>query len=121
MTQSQINYILDTKELPLNQWLTLEGTFKYLTMNSDKNLYYYPQSVQFYFSENNYLLVRNTTGTPKLYTGGAIPSGSVLIPHDGEQYIVQLEKGGKIDASTDAAGVYHDIISYESISGIFYK
>jgi hypothetical protein len=121
MTQSQVNYILSTKGLPLNQWLTLEGTFKYMTMNSDKNLYYYPQAVQFYFSQRNYLLVRNTTGNPTLYTGGAVPTGSVLIPHDGKQYMVQLEKGGKIDASADAAGVYHDIISYESISGIFYK
>ena len=121
MTQAQIDYILTTKGLTTNSWLTLEGVFKYMTMNSDKNLYYYPQAVQFYFSENNYLLIRHTIGKPTLYTGGAVPSGYVLIPHDGNQYLVKLDKGGKIDASLEAAGVYHEIIAYESISGIFYK
>jgi hypothetical protein len=121
MEQSQVEYALDIKGVPLNEWVTLENTFRYLTMNSDKNIYYYPQAVQFYFTEDNYLLLRHTIGLPKLYTDQTLLPRQVLIPHNGQQYIVTIDKGGRLDASGNNAGIFHEIISYESISGMFYK
>lgn len=120
MTQAQVNYILTTKSLPRTAWLTLEGVFKYILMNSDKVIAYFPQSAQFWFSNNGYLLIRNTKGNPVL-KDGSIPAGFVSIPHDEKEYLVQIEPGGVIDQSVENAGVFHDIISYDSVSGMYFQ
>ena len=123
MTRDQITYALNTASVSFGVWTTLEGDFKYIALNSDKNIYYYPQSVQLYFSPtSDYFLVRYTSRElPVLYTSGTVPAGYVLIVHDGNQYKVRLDDGGAIDASVDAAGVFHEIYSFDSIAGMFFK
>jgi len=121
MTLAQITYALTSKGLNFDEWYTLEDSFQYLTMNSDKNLHYYPRAVQFYFSSNgNYVLLRYTHGKAYTYEG-SIPAGAGLVSTiNGESYLFKIEPGGIVD-SLQNAGVYHEIFSYGSISGMFYK
>jgi len=122
MTAAQIAYALTEKGLSFNNWYTLEDSFQYLTMNSDKNLHFYPKAVQFYFSElNEYLVLRYTHGDKIEYTGGAVPAGYAQVQIHDDQYLIKIEPGGITDASTDDAGVYHEIFSYDCICGMHYK
>jgi len=123
MTREQITHVLTSTGNDYGLWTTLEGDFKYICLESDKNIYYYPQSVQFYFSPSaDYFLLRYTTRSlPLLYTEGTLPDDYVLITHNGEQYSVKLDAGGSLDYSDDDAGIYHEIYSFDGISGMFYK
>ena len=123
MTRNQVTYALTSTANSFGVWTTLEGDFHYICLDSDKNIFCQPNAVQFYFSPSaDYFLVRFTgKEIPVLYTGGVVPAGYTLIVHDGNQYKVRIEDGGVIDASADAAGVYHEIYAFSAISGIFYK
>lgn len=122
MTTSQIEYILEQRDLDMDTWQTLHKNFKYISMNSDKNIFYYPQSIQFYFSTNGYLLVRFTDGNPILDEGESNPPpGYVHIYVEGKRYKVKLEAGGIGDNSVQDAGIFHEIYAFEGISGIYAK
>jgi hypothetical protein len=120
MTREQIEYALDQANESTGVWTTLEDSFKYITLSSDKNIYFNnPQGVQIYFSPtSDYFLIRYTRGKPTLYQSGDVPYGYVLVNHNLKQYLIKLESGGLVDASDDEAGLFHEIISFDSISGI---
>jgi hypothetical protein len=123
MTRSQISNIFTTKSIPFNQWVPLDDVFKYLMINSDRTLFCNAPAAQFYFPSttgDDYLLMRYTAGNPKLAPEGyTLKAGEVALAHpNGSTYIVKLNDGGKEDPT---AGVYHEIVAFEHISGFMIK
>jgi hypothetical protein len=92
-------------------------------MHSDKNSISDDSAVQYYFSEDyDYVLVRYLIGKPILAEVGAtVPAGYAEVYHDGKRYFIRIEQFGKVDASSDQAGTFHTIISFDSIVGLFKK
>jgi len=122
MTQAQVIYSLGVSGASLGEWLTLEGIFRYISLRSDKTIFLNPKAVQVFFSNiGEYLLVRYTNEDVTKTNLITPPDGYVFIYHNNEKYLAKLRDGGKIDNSPEEAGLYHDIIALDSISGIHYK
>ncbi len=119
MTQSQVSEVLTETSNSFGMWVTLEDSFRYFILESDRIFFCDAQAVQFFFSESGYVLLRYTDGRPIAFEGGSVPAGYALVVHDGDQYIIRIKPGGAVDQSADEAGVYHEIIGYQAISGFF--
>jgi len=117
MTLTQIQKVLTDRGLSMNAWLTLDGEFHFISLNNDRTIFIKPQALQFYFSTDEYILIRYTKGFPVASVNIA-PDGYVSVSHEGNSYILKLESGGKIDTT---AGLYHDILDINAITGFFYK
>jgi hypothetical protein len=123
MTRDQIESVFTESGNSFDQWISLENDFRYILMESDKNSFVSPYSIQYFFSSTkDYFLTRHLTGNGTLTTlGAAIPAGYSKVFHEGEYYLFKIREGGVTDASTDAAGVYHTLTAFKSISGFFKK
>ena len=121
MTRTQITSALSAAGFTTGQWISLGDSYKYILFESDKNSFNDDAAVQYYFSPTgDYVLIRHLMGKPVETTIGAtVPAGYVKVLHDGTPYLIQIEPYGKIDASVDAAGVFHGIYSFHSIVGLF--
>jgi hypothetical protein len=123
MTRTQVESALTSKGFNTGEWLSLGDSFKYILRASDKGSFTTDSAVQFFCSEiGDYLLVRQFTGSPVLTTElEATPAGFVKVVHEGKFYFLKLISGGILDQSADNAGVYHTLLSFDLITGIFYK
>jgi hypothetical protein len=121
MTRTQVESILSDKGYTTGQWITFEYVFRYLSITSDRTVFTSPFTVQFYFMEEgdgDIFLIRYTSRTPLIYTGQNYDDTKyVVVPISGTQYLLRLNDGGKLSAE---AGLFHDVISFESLVG-FYK
>ncbi len=123
MTRAQIESALTATGNSTGAWISLEYDFKYLLMESDKNSFVSPRTVQFYFSPtSDYFLTRHLYGKATLVQqSDPIPSGYGRVFHDGSYYDIAIEPGGVLDASADDAGLFHTITSFSAVSGMFKK
>lgn len=121
MTRAQVVSALASKGFTTGQWLTLDGSIGIILKGSDKSDIIQPRAVQFYFSpSSDYYLSRHTTGNAiETTSGGAVPDGYAKVFFRGSYYNLQVDAGGVVDASADAAGKYHTLTSFEAISGMF--
>lgn len=123
MTRAQVESALSATGNSTGEWISLENDFKYVLLASDKNSFVNPRTVQFYFSDNyDYFLTRHLYGpAAEVDSGDPIPDGYGRVFHDEAYYDIAIEPGGVEDASSDAAGIYHTLTSFSSITGIFKK
>jgi len=103
--------------IPEKEWVTLENSFNMVGMYADNNIYVSPTNLQFYFdSDDEVILLRKTTGKNRKYKNETLKSNEVIVYHDGEPYVLTLERGGVEDSD---AGIYHDAVSYDAICGFY--
>jgi hypothetical protein len=123
MTRTQVESALTEAGHNTDEWISLEDSFKYILMVSDKNSFINARTVQFYFSGTfDYFLTRHLYGpATEVDSGDPIPDGYGRVFHDGAYYDIAIEPGGVDDQSTDAAGTYHTLTAFSSISGMFVK
>lgn len=118
MTRAQVSAALSANGNSFDTWVSLEDSFKYFVMESDKNNFVSASAVEFYFSgTNDYFLTRHIGGKPVLTElADPVPTGYTKVFHDGKYYLLKIEPGGIVDP---VAGVFHDLTAYSSISGFF--
>jgi hypothetical protein len=123
MTRAQIESALTVAGFNTGEWISPADSFKYILINSDKSFFSDDAAVQYYFSASyDYVLTRHLNGRPELSTELAtIPAGYTKVVHNGKWYLIKIEGSGAIDQSSDNAGAYHNITSFESIVGLFKK
>jgi hypothetical protein len=123
MTRVQVESALSNSGNSTGEWVSLEGDFKYIVLESDKNSFINPISIQYYFSPTgDYFLTRHLYGPAReVLVSDPTPSGYSRVFHDGKYYVIAIEPGGVVDASVDDAGVYHTLSSFSVITGMFYS
>jgi hypothetical protein len=115
MTLNQVKEIIGTSDM--DKWIDLGEKFKYILLVSDRTMFCHGSSVRFYFSSTeNYLLIRNLNGKLIPVEQVSDPIGYESFSYKGNDYYIKAFGGGKDYSS---AGNYHDIISYDSITGFF--
>jgi hypothetical protein len=123
MNRVQIESALNSKGFNTGEWLSLGDSFKYILRASDKGSFTTDSAVQFFCSDiGDYILVRHFTGSPISTTELAtVPAGFAKVIHDGKFYLLKIVDGGVLDQSVENAGIYHTLLSFDLITGIFYK
>jgi len=110
MTQLQIDEVLDSVGVLKDKWVTLQGIFNYIILDSDRTLFCDAKSAQFFFpTDKEFFLIRNSSG--RINSEGNLE--------------IRISSGGKIyeeeDFNGDPVGIYHDIISIGSIAAFMKK
>jgi hypothetical protein len=119
MTQLQIDEVLDSVGVLTNEWVTLQGIFNYIILDSDRTLFCDTISAQFYFpAGEEFFLIRNSSGKPKP-DGYVLKSNQYEYNYKGIPYVVSVYGGGKV--YSEEVGIYHDIISIGSIAAFMKK
>jgi hypothetical protein len=121
MEYSQVTAVLTSVGLERDEWLSFDNVFKYISLEADKVLFTTPTAAQFYFpTDQDFFLVRDTAGSPRLVPNNyVLKTGEVALNHNEKLYVVNLLSGGK--NYSDEVGIYHDIVSVQSIAAFMKK
>ena len=123
MTNKEIKNILKVYGEKENTWITLEGKARNMFLLTDNNIYIDPIHTQFYFDTSvggdndcGLMYSRYTSGNVFKKTDNTVPDGYCTVAHNGEDYLLEMEKGGVETVLNGEKTRIHDIISTEIVT-----